>query len=133
MLGMVRWMMLASVLLCVAIVRVIPARNLSPTPTFLYGFTIMAVVMVIGILVLRRLWVLPAESVLAAHPEDRGTTVRWQTGYLVTYALSEAIAVYGVALHFLGFRFPQVILFCLAGFGLLLFFRPRTPGDRNHC
>jgi cytochrome b561 len=122
-------MMLASVVLCVAAVRALPARNISPSPIFLYGLTAMAAFMVIAILVLRRLWVLPAESVLAAHPEDRATTLRWQTGYLVTYALSEAIALYGVALHFIGFSFPQVILFCLAGFGLLLFFRPPTPKD----
>jgi cytochrome b561 len=95
----------------------------------LYGLTAMAAFMVIAILVLRRLWGLPAESVLAAHREDRATTLRWQTGYLVTYALSEAIALYGVALHFIGFSFPRVILFCLAGFGLLLFFRPPMPGD----
>jgi hypothetical protein len=88
-LGRVRWMMLASVVLCVAMVRAIPARNISPSPIFLYGLTAMAAFMVIAILVLRRLWGLPAESVLAAHREDRATTLRWQTGYLVTYALSK--------------------------------------------
>jgi hypothetical protein len=129
---MLRWMMLASVVLCVAMVRAIPARNTSPSPTFLYGLTVMAALMVIVILALRRFWVLPAERVLAAHPEDRGTTLRWQTGYFVTYALSEAIALYGVALHFIGFSFPQVILFCLAGFGLLLCFRPHTPGEATN-
>jgi hypothetical protein len=45
----------------------------------------------------------------------------------MTYALSEAIAIFGLLLRFIGFSFSHVASFYVAGFILLLFFGPRRP------
>ena len=71
----------------------------------------------------------PAESSLAGNPESATTLYRWRTGYMATYALSEAIVLYGVVLRFLGLSFSQVVPFFLAGFILMLFFGPRRPSN----
>ena len=41
------------------------------------------------------------------------------------YCLSEAVAVYGLVLHFFGFSLSQVRPFFFAGLMLLFFFEPR--------
>jgi hypothetical protein len=45
----------------------------------------------------------------------------------MTYALSEAIAIFGLVLRLIGFSLSQVAYFYIAGFILLLFFGPRRP------
>jgi hypothetical protein len=49
----------------------------------------------------------------------------------VTYCLSEAIALYGMVLHFLGFGLSQIVPFFIAGLGLIIFYWPRTTGNRE--
>jgi hypothetical protein len=48
---------------------------------------------------------------------------------MATFALSEAVVIYGVVLRFVGFRFSQVVPFFLAGLILMLFFGPRRPAN----
>jgi hypothetical protein len=45
----------------------------------------------------------------------------------MTYALSEAIAIFGLVLRLIGFSLSQVWSFYIAGIILLLFFGPRRP------
>lgn len=45
-------------------------------------------------------------------------------GHIVIYAISLSIALYGLMLDFMGFSMPAVAPFLLAGFALILFFRP---------
>jgi hypothetical protein len=68
-----------------------------------------------------------SESMLAMRPGDALTLNRWRAGYIMTYALSEAIAMFGLVLRILGFSLSQVLSFYVAGFALLLFFGPRRP------
>jgi len=75
----------------------------------------------------RRILVGRAEKLLDTLPEDPRTLARWRTGYLVIFAVSGSIAVYGVMLHVLGFTFSQAVPFFIAGFALTLFFAPRRP------
>lgn len=78
-----------------------------------------------AVLVVRRILVKPAEAELSKNFADTGAQNRWRMGYIATYALSEAVALYGVVLRFIGFSFSQVIPFFVAGFILMLFFGPR--------
>jgi len=50
---------------------------------------------------------------------------RWRTGYLITYALSEALALFGLLVRLAGFSLSQAVTFYLPGLVLMLFFRPR--------
>src|SRR5437667_5675387 len=79
--------------------------------------------------IVRRLFVLRSEAALAAQPSDSKVLARWRVGYLLTYVLSEGIALSGVVLHFLGFALAQVTPFFLTGFVLLVFFRPRRASN----
>jgi hypothetical protein len=48
-------------------------------------------------------------------------------GYLLTYCLSESIALFGIVLNTLGFSLRQAMPFYIAGFVLILLLRPRIP------
>jgi hypothetical protein len=94
-----------------------------------YAITALAISMVGAIFVLRRIIVLPAENALANNPEDTTALNRWRAGSVVTHAICEALALYGLVLRFMGFRFSQVLIFYVAGFALMLFFAPRRPSN----
>jgi hypothetical protein len=79
------------------------------------------------ILVVRRTLVLQSAVALATRPNDVAALNRWRAGHIMTYALSEAIAIFGFALRIMGFSLSQVASFYIAGFILLLFFGPRRP------
>ncbi|HEV2717065.1 MAG TPA: hypothetical protein VGU64_17505, partial [Terriglobales bacterium] len=89
----------------------------------------MAVGMIVAIFLLRRVMVIRAEQTLAQNAEDSASLYRWRAGYIVTFALCEAIALYGFVLRFLSFSLTQVMPFYVVGFVLLLFFRPRQPSN----
>ena len=108
------------------------AKDHGPTPKevsliFVCMMAALAAGMIAATLVVRRVLVKPAESTLAANPENAAALHRWRTGYIATYALSEAVVLYGVVLRFMGLSFSQVIPFFVAGFVLTLFFAPRRP------
>jgi hypothetical protein len=75
----------------------------------------------------RRKLVLQSEPLLASEPYEPAVVARWRTGYIITWALSLSIALYGLVLRYLGFTFSQVAPFFVAGFVLILFFAPRRP------
>jgi hypothetical protein len=127
-LQVVRLAMLVSVVVYVLTMRLLPSGTPAQPPIF-YVMALLAIMCVAALLTLRRIFVQRAETRLATQPEDRRALAQWRTGYLVTYCLSEAIALYGLVLHSLGFAFSQVVPFCLAGFVLILFYRPRRPSS----
>jgi len=73
--------------------------------------------------------ILQSEATLRTGATDVGTLNRWRSGYIVTYALSESLALFGLILRFMGFNLVQVAPFYLAGFILMLFFGPRQPSE----
>ena len=95
----------------------------------LRALTVVAVSVVILIFVMRRIQVFPAEAILQSQPEDAKALGRLRQGYLVTYALSLSIAMYGVVLHFVGFSISQIAPFFIAGFALIVFFGPRITAQ----
>ena len=127
MLQTVQWSMLASILLFAFVGQVAsrPARGVVPSLTYL--FTTLGVALVGVIFVVRRTLVARPAASLAAQPEDSISLSHWRTGYLVTYALCEGLALFGLVLRLLGSTLQQSVPYYLSGFILLAFFRPQRP------
>jgi len=119
--------MLASILLYVAVGEMVGPRTRYVEPALSYVFSTLAVGIVGTIFVVRRTLVLRAAAELAQQPEDNLSLAHWRTGYIVTYALCEALALFGLVLRFRGAEMQQSLLFYIGGFVLLFFFRPRQP------
>ena len=96
-------------------------------PVLFYVLSLVTITIVGVILVVRRTLVLQSAVALASRPNDAATLGRWRAGHIMTYALSEAIAIFGLVLRIVGFSLSQVASFYIAGFILLLFFGPRRP------
>jgi hypothetical protein len=107
----------------------IHAHDQIPDRTFFYGLTGVAIAMVLVTFAVRRLIIASTEAKLALDSEDEHVMHRWRGGYIASYAFSEAIALLGFVLRVSGFGLTQVAPFYVAGFFLLLVFRPRmlTP------
>ena len=129
MLRTVRLALLVALLVSVFVGERIPHPPKPTNPAFYYTITFMAVGMIVAIFLLRRVMVIRAEQTLAHNAEDSASLSRWRAGYIVTFALCEAIALYGFVLRFLFFSLTQVMPFYVVGFVLLLFFRPRRPSN----
>jgi len=103
------------------------ARGVDPTVSYI--FTTLGVAVVGAIFVVRRTLVLRAAESLATHPDDGLSLNHWRTGYLATYVLCEALALFGLILRFLGCNFQQSVPYYIGGFVLLFFFRPQQPAS----
>ena len=119
--------MLMSVLLLMVTGEVVGAIPRLNNPTLFYALSMATITIVGVILVVRRTLVQQSAAMLAIRPNDVATINRWRAGYVMTYALSESIAVFGLLLRLIGFTLSQVASFYVAGFMLLLFFGPRRP------
>jgi F0F1-type ATP synthase membrane subunit c/vacuolar-type H+-ATPase subunit K len=125
----VQWSMLASILLYVAVGEVLGPHVRGVDTTLSYVFSTLAVGIVGTIFVVRRTLVLRAADSLASHPDDNISLSHWRTGYLATYALCEALALFGLVLRFRGSTMQQSLLFYVGAFVLLFFFRPVQPHE----
>jgi hypothetical protein len=96
-------------------------------PALGYLFTTLGVAIVGVIFVIRRTLVFRAAETLSSQPDDILSLNHWKTGYFATYALCEALALFGLVERFLGCTLQQSIPYYLGGFILLFFFRPRKP------
>jgi len=123
----VQWSMLASILLYVAVGEFLGPRVRGVDATLSYLFSTLAVGIVGTIFVVRRTLVLRAAGALTSHPDDNVSLNHWRTGYIATYALCEALALFGLVLRFRGAAMQQSLLFYIGGFVLLFFFRPVAP------
>lgn len=98
--------------------------------TLFYGISVLSILTIGVILVVRRTLVLHSETMLRDNSTDQVLLQRWKTGYIVTYALSEALGIFGLIVQLDGFSLSEAVTFYLPGFILMLFFRPRQPfGD----
>jgi archaellum biogenesis protein FlaJ (TadC family) len=120
-LQVIRIAMLASVVFYGVIATLVPS-NAEPNPVVFYAFAAIAIMEVVGIFGLRRA-ISPQTATLS--PPDEKVSVKPETALIIIYCLSEAVALYGLVLHFFGFSFVQVATFFFAGLVLLFFFEPR--------
>lgn len=125
----VQWAMLGSVVLYAIVGEVAGPAPLGIDPTLSYLFATLSVAIVGAILVVRRTLVLRAGESLAARPDDSLSLNHWRTGYIATYVLCEALALFGLILRFRGSPVAASVPYYLGGFILLLFFWPRRPAN----
>lgn len=126
-LRVVQWAMLSSILLYAGAGELLGKRAKVADPALAYGISTASVAIVGVIFVLRRTLVLRSAQSLVSNPEDPIALQHWRTGYLATYALCEALALFGFVQRVMGFNLQQCVPYYLGGFVLLLFFGPREP------
>ena|ERR1700726_3824469 len=126
-LRIVQWSMLASIVIYGIVGEVAGPVPQGVDATLSYLFATLSVAIVGAIFVVRRTLVFQAAESLAAHPEDNLSLEHWRTGYIVTYCLCEALALFGLILRFRGSPLQASLSYYLGGFVLLLFFWPRQP------
>ena len=126
-LRLLQWSMLVSILLFVAMGELVRQPLRVVNPSVAYVFTTFAVALVGVIFVVRRTLVARAAVSLAARPDDMVSLNHWRTGYIVTYALCEALTLCGLVQRFLGSSVQQSAPYYISGFILILFFWPRHP------
>ena len=80
-----------------------------------------------AILFVRKGMIAGAEGTLRSQPEDTLALGRWRAGNIVTFALVEAIALYGLVLRMLGARLQDSVPFYAAAAVLLVVLGPRRP------
>jgi len=80
-----------------------------------------------AIFVVRKTLVLQSEAQLRERPEDFAIQSRWKMGYIVSYALCEALAMFGLVLRVMGFPLASVWPYYAASGVLFLLFWPRIP------
>ena len=125
-LQIVRIALLVSVV-CYAFIGERMAQSVAPDRNIYFAITLFAITTVGIIFAVRRLFVLRSEETLVSEPENAAALNRWRAGYLVIYALSESVALFGFVLRILGFKLSEITPFYLAGFALMLLFGPRRP------
>ncbi|HET9409438.1 MAG TPA: hypothetical protein VFO39_19505 [Candidatus Sulfotelmatobacter sp.] len=96
-------------------------------PVLFKAISLVAVSLVVAIAVIRRILVAPADARLASQPGDPIALARWRQGHVTIFALCEAVALYGLVLHFLGGSLFQILPFFACGLTLMLFFAPKAP------
>ena len=118
--------MLASVVLYAGVAE--SARSSEHPPAVLLpALAAMGAGLAAGAFILRRMWVESAEERLRLAPDDTAALNRWRAGHITTFALAEAIALYGLVLRVLGAPFLHAAGFYAIAVLLLLMFTPRRP------
>lgn len=117
--------LLGSIVLYVILGEALAPKRSFSDPTLDYVLSTIAVAVVGIIFVVRRTLVLRAQEDLARSAEDRLSLEHWKTGFIMTYALCEALALFGLVLRFSGYHLEQSLEFYIGGFVLLAFFSPR--------
>src|SRR5436305_13431290 len=124
-LRVVQWAMLASIVLYAVVGEAMGPKAEAINPTLSYLFSTLSVAVVGIIFVVRRTLVFRAAESLISRPDDSISLNQWKTVYIVTYALCEALALFGLVLRFLGADRQQLLWFYISGFVPLFSFRPR--------
>jgi cytochrome b561 len=126
-LRVLQWSMLASIVLYGIVGEVVGPVPRGVDQTLSYLFATLSVAIVGAIFVVRRTLVFRAAESLATRPEDSLSLNHWKTGYIATYVLCEALALFGLILRFRGSPLQASVPYYLGGFVLLLFFWPKPP------
>jgi hypothetical protein len=93
----------------------------------LYAISFVSISLVGVVFVVRRTLIVPSEVQLFETPDDGVVLARWRSGYICTYALCEALALFGLVLRMLGFTLAQVWPYYVGGFALMLVCAPHRP------
>ena len=90
-----------------------------------YLTLVLASACVVGIgHIVRRHMIDSADRILSTDPDNRPALGRWIAAHIMSFAVADLVALFGMGLRFLGFTFFAVSLFYLGGLFLLWVFRP---------
>jgi hypothetical protein len=103
------------------------AARPAPDPRLFRALVVVAVAEVGFLVYFWRKLVVTSRLALAANPRDTAALARWRTGQIISWALSLGIALYGLILRYVGFRFSDIAAFFIAGLILLFALVPRRP------
>jgi len=126
----VRWAPLVSIGLYAIVCLRAPIPH-APKSVVLLVIAALALGLVAVIFFVRRKLITAAETVLASQPNDPAALARLRGGYIMIWAFTESIVLYGLVLRYLGFSFTQVTPFFVGGFALMLFMPPRRPAENR--
>jgi hypothetical protein len=126
-LRMVQIAMLVSIALYVFVGEEAAGRAAAPNTTVFHVISFVSISIVGAIFVVRRTLVVLSEVQLKEKPGDGVLLARWRTGYICTYALCEALALFGLILRMVGFPLSQVWPYYVGGFALMLVSAARPP------
>src|SRR5438270_7105661 len=113
-LQVIRFAMLFSMIALFYVASAIPSQA-TPNPIIFRALALLAVADLVILFLMRKSFVSAPAEILPSSPEDAAAINRWRSGTLISYALAEAIALYGLVLHFLGSSFTQLGPFFGAG------------------
>jgi F0F1-type ATP synthase membrane subunit c/vacuolar-type H+-ATPase subunit K len=71
----------------------------------------------------------PAADALRLRPDDAAEITRWMTANFASFALCEAIGLFGFVVRILGGTLEQAVPFYVLSFFLLVSLYPRSPVD----
>lgn len=117
---------LASVAMIAALGEVLPLGAVRNPGGLRYSLLVAAVITLLLAFRLRGALVRSTAEALARSPSDPALWARWRTGHLLSFALCEAIAVFGLILRISGETLLNVAPFYLFAFLLLLSWAPRA-------
>jgi hypothetical protein len=126
-LKIIRIGLLAGIVLMAAISELAGPAPRRIASIFLYAILILATWAVFVLFAVRKRIVQPQAAALAARPDDVAALRRWRAGQIITYAVCEALAMYGIVLRFAGASLVQALPFLITGFFLMLCFPPKLP------
>jgi amino acid transporter len=66
-----------------------------------------------------------SDEILRNSPGDQVAAKRWMAGQILTFALAEAIVLYGLVLRLMGTDRLKALPFYILGMGALIVFRPK--------
>lgn len=122
--------MLASIVLYAGLGQILTPFERAFDLVVAHLFTTLGVAIVGVIFVVRRTMVFRAEETLVTQPDDSLSLSHWKTGFIATYGLCEALALFGLIERLMGCIPQQSYPYYIGGFVLMLFFRPRQPVAR---
>lgn len=121
--------LLMAIIAYIVIGERVASNRPSPDPIVFRMISLVAISSVVIIFGVRRIIVARAVQALGNNPEDQPAFMRWRGGSIATFALCEAIALYGFVLRMQGFTLSQVAPFYISGLLLMVYFGPRRPAS----
>jgi hypothetical protein len=121
------WLALLAAISTYSVLSFYVSMHSVPQPIIFRVIALLAVSEVLLLFLFRRRFVLQNALLLAADAANASALAQWRVGYIVVWAMSLSVALYGLVLRYLGFDFRQVSIFFIAGGALMLLFAPRRP------
>jgi len=120
--------LLCAVLLYILVMHLTPVeRSEALDSKFLVGCAIVALIDLAIATVVRSRKLRPAFETLRTDPNDPSALAHWRQGSILSGVQAMTVALFGMALHFVGAPTWQVVAFFVVGLAVMLFWWPHRP------